>query len=761
MLFTGLANAAEPTLVVLKQYCYSCHSSSARTAGLALDELDIENLSEHPEKWQAVVKKLNRRDMPPPGLPRPDEATYQAVVDSLVSELDAAATEKPNPGRTATFRRLNRTEYRNAIRDLLTLDVDVSEILPRDESSNGFDNITVGELSPMLLEGYLSAARKISRLAVGGPLSAPDGVLIMVPADLTQEQHADGLPFGTRGGTSIEHTFPLDGEYEVRMALSRDRDEQVEGLRGDFEAELTLDGKRIGLFPLSQPKTRDHSNVDDHLFVNVPVSAGPHTIAATFLPKSSALMETERQPYVARFNMDRHPREQPAVYSIGIIGPHGASEPGDTPSRRRVFTCHPKNESGQDACAAETLSHLVRRAYRRTPTTDELNQVLDFYRQGKSDRGFEGGVEFALRALLVSPEFLFRIERDPAGIEPGEPYQISDIALASRLSFFLWSSIPDDELLDVAESGDLSNPEVLEHQVRRMLADARSQALVDNFAGQWLYLRNLESVSPDRRIYPDFDENLRYAFRRETELLFETIVRDDRPMPELLNADYTFLNERLAKHYRIPHVYGSHFRRVELGPNSHRGGLLSHGSILAVTSYANRTSPVVRGKWILTNILGTPPAPPPPGVPPLSEKKPAGKKLSGREMLAAHRANPTCASCHNTMDPVGFALENYDAIGRWRDFDDGVEVDPSGTLPDGTGFNDPESFRQALLKRPQFFVSTATEKLMTYALGRGLEQYDMPAVRGIVREAARDDYRFSAVVLGLVNSTPFQMRMSQ
>ena len=759
--FAGLATAAESTEAVLEQYCQVCHNTNAATAGLALNELDPSDPARHPEAWQAVIKKLTRRDMPPPGMPRPDESTYDAVVESLVSALDADAAANVNAGRTATFRRLNRAEYSNAIRDLLALYVDVSSALPRDESSNGFDNITVGELSPILLEGYLTAARKISRLAVGGPLRSPGGEMTFVPPDLTQEQHAEGLPFGTRGGTIYRHTFPVDGEYEIRMALTRDRNEAVEGLRAPFEAELALDGKRIGLFPIIRPETLDHSEVDKHLFVRMLVTAGPHEINATFLKKSAALLETERQPYLARFNSDRHPRAQPAVYSISVTGPYNAAGPGDTPSRRRIFSCQPTVASEEDACAAQIMSQLVRRAYRRAVTAGEVDELLEFYQQGKPEHGFAGGIEMALRALLVSPNFLFRIEKDPAGLAPGEPYQVSDVDLASRLSFFLWSSIPDDELLDVTERGDLRKPEVLERQVRRMLADPRSQSLVDNFAGQWLYLRNLAAVNPDRRIFPDFDENLRYAFRRETELLFETVIREDRPIVELLDARYTFLNERLAKHYGIPYIYGSHFRRVELPADSNRGGLLSHGSILAVTSYANRTSPVVRGKWILTNILGTPPAPPPPGVPPLKEKQPAGEKLSGREMLAAHRENPTCATCHNIMDPVGFALENYDAIGRWRNYDDGVAVDASGTLPDGSAFDGPATFREALLKRPEFFVSTASEKLLTYALGRGLEQYDMPAVRGIVRDSAKDDYRFSALVMGLVNSTPFQMRMSQ
>ena len=754
-------SGADTTGAVVEQYCQACHNATVATRGLSFADLDPAAPAKDPKVWESIVEKLTHRHMPPVGMPRPDEETYEAVVDTIAGSLDAAARAHPNPGRTATFRRLNRTEYRNAIRDLLDLDVDVSSTLPRDESSNGFDNITVGEVSPMLLEGYLNAAHKISRLAVGGPLRDVGGELILVPADLTQEQHAPGLPFGTRGGTVVSHNFPLDGQYEIRMTLSRDRDEQVEGLRGEFEAELALDGKRIGLFPVAQPENRDHSQADKHLFVRVPVLAGPHEISATFLKKSAALLETERQPYLARFNMDRHPRAQPAVYSISITGPYDPAGPGDTPSRERIFTCRPAQASEESACAKRILSQLIRRAYRRPIQAADTDQLMGFYEQGRKERGFEGGIEMALRALLVSPEFLFRIERDPSGVAPETAYPVSDIALASRLSFFLWSSIPDAELLEAAERGELRKPDVLEKQVRRMLADSRSQALIDSFAGQWLYLRNLDSVSPDRRIYPDFDENLRRAFRRETELLFETIVREDRPLVELIGADYTFLNERLAKHYGIPHVYGSQFRRVQLPPDSHRGGLLTQASVLSVTSYANRTSPVVRGKWILPNIMGTPPPPPPPDVPPLKEKSPSGKKLSGRELLADHRANPLCASCHNTLDPIGFALENYDAIGRWRNRDDGVPVDASGVLPDGRPFDGPEGFRQALLARPELFVATASEKMLTYALGRGVEYYDMPAIREIVSQAAEDDFRFSAIVLGIVESTPFQMRMSQ
>jgi len=760
LLFLALESsiwAQDATKALVDQYCIACHSAAIASGGLALDRLDASDPTSAAAEWEAVVRKLDHRQMPPIGMPRPDRATYRVVIHELTEALDSHAAKHPNPGRGATFRRLNRAEYRNAIRDLLALDVDVSSVLPRDESSQGFDNITVGELSPTLLERYLAAARKISRVAVGVPGLSPGGALTILPTDLTQEDRLDGLPFGTRGGAIVEHSFPFDAEYDIRITLSRDRNELVEGLNDPHQVELSLDGEPIERFTVVRPEGRDHGDVDKHLLVRTRIKAGPREISATFLRKSAALIETSRQPHLARFNTARHPRIQPAVYSVSIVGPYNVAGPGETPSRERIFSCHPSQGDDEDACARRILSQLLRRAYRRPISESELAQPLEFYRQGSKEGGFENGVATALRALLVSPEFLFRIERD----RPlGNAYEVSDVELASRLSFFLWSSIPDDELISIAERGELRSQ--LEPQVQRMLGDPRSRALIDNFAGQWLYLRNLDSLTPDRRLFPDFDENLRRSFRRETELLFETIVEEDRSIVELLSADYTFLNERLAKHYGIPHIYGDRFRRVELAEGSHRGGLLSHGSILAVTSYANRTSPVIRGKWILTNILGTPPPPPPPNVPPLEEKVAPGKKLSLRDRMVEHRSNPVCASCHNTLDPVGFALENYDAVGRWRTQDGGVQVDASGVLPDGTAFDGPNEFRNTLLRRPELFVTTAVEKLTTYALGRGLDHNDAPIVRQIVRDAAAgvppDHYRFSSLVLGVVRSTPFQMR---
>lgn len=758
----SLWGATDQDRAVLDRYCSACHNSKLKSGGLDLKTAGLANSGAAPAVWENVVTKLRHRHMPPPGLPRPDERTYDAVVSSLVGSLDADAAAKPNPGRTASFRRLNRTEYRNAIRDLLTVDVDVSSLLPMDETGHGFDNVTVGGLSPTLLERYLSAAQKISRLAMGSPVRSPGGDTIVLPPDLTQEDTLEGLPFGTRGGTAVRYSFPRDAEYTIQIRLSRDRDERVEGLADPHQVELSIDGVRVKTFTVKPvPLLTDHQHIDRDMEVRLPVKAGPHDVTASFIRKTSALIETARQPYQSRFNAERHPRTQPALYSISILGPYAATGPGDTPSRRMLLVCTPAQTSEEDPCAKRILSTFLRRAYRRPVTDPDLQVPLKFYREARGNGGFETGIEMALRAILVNPQFLFRIEADPPGIAPKTAYRVSDLELASRLSFFLWSSIPDQELLDAASQGMLKDAAVLEKQVHRMLADRRSEALVTNFAEQWLYLRNLESSHPDPRLFPDFDDNLRQALRRETELFFESILREDRNVLDLLRAKYTFLNERLAKHYGIPNVYGSHFRRVELGDDIARGGLLSQGSILTVTSYATRTSPVIRGKWILTNILGTPPSPPPPLVPQLKEKAAGGKNMTMRERVAQHRANPACAGCHNLMDPVGFALEKFDAVGRWRTAEDGVPVDATGSLPDGAQFDGAPGLQRALLSQPDLFVSTLAEKLLTYASGRGLEYYDAPAIRAIVREAGRNDYRFSAVILGIVKSAPFQMRSSK
>jgi mono/diheme cytochrome c family protein len=763
---TPSQTARSPVRANLDRYCIGCHNSKAKAGGLALDALDATDVAGDAVAWEKVVRKLRGRMMPPAGVPRPDEATYDAIVSSLETSLDREAAARPNPGRTDTFHRLNRTEYHNAIRDILALDVDVSALLPKDDASHGFDNVSNGELSPTLIERYLAAAQKVSRAAVGSPLSSPASHVVVLPSDLTQEDHLEGLPLGTRGGAVVRHTFPLDGTYEIQIRLSRDRNENVEGLTDSQDVELTIDGTRVQVFPVKPNRNQSGAYyadeaVDRHLKVRMSVTAGPHDVGVTFPRKTFALEETERQPALAHFNMDRHPRVQIALYSVSITGPFEAGVATDTPSRRRIFVCVPATVAAEDACAKRIVSTLARRAFRRAVTDADLEAPLRFYKEARAEGGFEAGVEMAVRAVLASTEFLLRIERDPPNVAPHTPYRVSDVELASRLSFFLWSSVPDEELLNLAIAGRLHQPSILDRQVRRMLADPRAEALVTNFAGQWLYLRNLAAVSPDARQFPDFDDNLRQSFRRETELFFESIVKEDRNVLDLLRADYTFVNERLARHYGIANVYGSRFRRVALGANSERGGILGHGSVLTVTSYANRTSPVLRGKWILENIVGSPPPPPLPNVPPLKDTDAQGRVLSMRERMVQHRSNPACASCHQLMDPAGLSMENFDAIGRWRARTEaGTAVDASGGLPDGSTFSGASGLRSALLRRPQLFVGTLTEKLMTYGLGRGVEPYDAPTVRTIVRNAQSQNYRFSSLVLGIVGSDAFQMRVS-
>ena len=764
---TAPSATPSPHRATLDRYCVSCHNDRVKTAGLALDGLDVSRVSGDPASWEKVVRKLRGRMMPPAGMPRPDEATYESLATGLETALDAALAARPNPGRTDTFRRLSRVEYQNAIRDILDLDVDVSSLLPKDDASHGFDNVANGELSPTLLERYLAAAQKVSRSVVGGQLPSPASHVVILPSDLTQEDHLEGLPFGTRGGTIVRHTFPLDGTYEIQIRLSRDRNENVEGLTEPQQIELMLDGQRVQMFGVKPNRNQmgiyyADEAVDKDLKLRLHVTAGPHEVGVVFPRKTFALEETERQPSLAHFNMDRHPRVQIALYSVSIAGPFEPGSLTDTPSRRRLFVCRPTSVAAEDDCAKRIVSTVARRAFRRAVTDADIEAPLRFYREARAGGSFDDGIEMALRAVLASTEFLFRIERDPGNAAPQTPYRISDVELATRLSFFLWSSVPDDELLNVAIAGTLSRPATLERQVKRMLADARAEALVTNFAGQWLYLRNLAATSPDARTFPDFDDNLRQAFRRETELFVESIMREDRSALDLLRANYTFVNERLAKHYGIPNVYGSRFRRVALEAGSERGGLLGHGSVLTVTSYANRTSPVLRGKWILENIVGTPPPPPPQNVPPLKDTDTDGRVLSMRERMAQHRANAACASCHQLMDPAGLSLENFDAIGRWRiRTESGSAVDASGGLPDGSTFSGMSGLRSALLRKPDLFVGTLTEKLMTYGLGRGLDYYDAPVVRKIVHDARTQDYRFSSLVLGIVSSDPFQMRMSQ
>ena len=793
------APAVSPQRALLDRYCVTCHNgdfvrgtdeprsllvSQLRAVGLALDDVDVDNVAEDPEVWEAVVRKLRVGAMPPQPRPRPDKETYDGFRRWLEDELDAAAAANPNPGRTHAFHRLNQTEYRNVIRDLLDLDIDVGEWIPADAPDrHGFDNNAgMLSLSPALLDRYVSAARKISRLAIGRP---PAGGAVIrtydVPLNLIQDdRQSEDLPFGSRGGAAIRHHFPVDGEYVIRARLQTNYVGYVRGIDQAHEIEFRLDGRRLERFTFGGEAPGTPSPIsfagnirgtddwesytlhaDDGLEVRVRVEAGPHVIGITF-PRETWEPDGVLQPRQTGFALaiNDMPDGNPALGSVQISGPYTVDGPGDTPTRRRIFTCTPDAPAGEAACAREILSTLARRAYRRPVTEGDVGTLLDFYHAGRRDGSFDDGIGFALERLLADPDFLYRIERDPVDVAAGTAYPVSDVELASRLSFFLWSSIPDDELLDRAEDGTLSDPAVLDRQVRRMLADPRARALVGNFAGQWLHLRNIESVYPDPLEFPEFDENLREAYQAETELFLEDLLRNDASVLDLLRADYTFVNERLARHYGIPDVYGSRFRRVDFAPGQ-RAGLLSHGSLMTVTSYPNRTSPVLRGKWVLENLLGAPPPEPPPDVPTLEEENADGEPLSMRQALVRHRENPACAVCHAPMDPIGFSLENFNAIGEWRpNSEAGTPIDASGTLPDGAAFEGPTGLRDLLLDRPGDFVGTVTEKLMMYALGRELEYHDAPTVRRIVREAAGEDYRWSSIVLGIVKSTAFQMRRS-
>ena len=749
---------------LLNRYCVTCHNERLKTAGLMLDKMDVEKVSEGAEVWEKVVRKLRTGTMPPAGMPRPDEAAYDSFAGYLETALDSAAAAKPNPGRPAVHR-LNRAEYGNAIRDLLALEIDAESLLPADDSGYGFDNIgDVLSVSPMLLDRYMSAARQISRLAIGDPTIRPSVKSYDVPKfSLQDDRVSEDSPFRSRGGIAIRHHFPLDGEYHLRIHLQKNRDASIIGLGEPHQLDVRLDGARIKLFTMEGNPDLKPEEVEAGLELRFQAKSGMRLLGISFLDESS-LPEGMFKPPVAKLQLyDRNrTKGDPGVESVSIAGPYDVRGSGDTPSRDKIFVCRPNGAQDQDEelCAKQILSTLARRAYRR-PVTDRDSQILlGFYKAGQSNGGFEAGIGMALQGMLVSPEFLFRIERDPPNLTPATAYRISDLELASRLSFFLWSSLPDEQLLDLAEQGMLKDREVLEQQVRRMFQDSRSKALVDNFAGQWLSLRSLRSALPDADTFLDFDENLREAFQTETDLFLESMLREDRSVLDLLNADYTFVNERLARHYEIPNIYGSRYRRVTLTDEA-RMGLLGKGSILLVTSHPNRTSPVLRGKWVLENILGAPPPPPPPNVPDLQETKDT-ERLTMRQRMEQHRANPVCASCHARMDPLGFALDNFDAIGKWRTTETAarIPIDVSGVLPDGTTFQGPVELREILLSHPEQFVTTVTEKLLTYALGRGVEYYDQPAVREIMREAVRNDYRWSALILGIVESEPFQMRMS-
>jgi hypothetical protein len=764
----------------VSQYCATCHNernrTSATASGVLLDHVDFTRIVENGELWEKVIRKMRAGAMPPAGMPRPDAAAHEALVSFLETTLDRAAVSRPSPGRPSPHR-LNRAEYANAIRDLLALDVDPAALLPPDDSADGFDNnADVLSVSPVLLERYLSAAATISALAVGDSRITAGSETYRIRGDASQIGQHEALPPGTRGGLMATHTFPLDGEYVIKVKLLEINLGSIRGLEYEHQLEVTVDGERVLLAPVGGPKDYTESSLNatnvvnslaERLQVRVTVKAGQRSVGAAFLMKNAAqganrLQSFQRSTLIATDHLG-----QPHVENITVAGPFNATGVSDTPSRRRLFVCRPSTSSGQaparvreeSACAKRIISTLARRAYRRPVTEADLTSLMSFYDAGRRQGSFERGIELATRAVLVSPKFVFRVERDPAGVALGRPYRVSDIDLASRLSFFLWSSIPDDELLDLAARGQLSKPAVLDAQVRRMLADSRAQALTDNFAGQWLHIRNLRNTTPDKNDFPDFDDNLRQAFERELELFVGSVVNEDRSVLDLMTADYTFVNERLAKHYRIPNVYGPDFRRVSLKQDARRG-LLGKGGVLTLTSHADRTSPVVRGKWILDNLLGTPPPPAPAIVPPFPEEVP-GAPSTVRARMEQHRANPACAGCHKVMDPLGLALENFDAVGAWRTRESGIPIDASGELTDGTKIDGVAALRDALIKRPDVLVGTMTEKLMTYGLGRTLEHQDMPAVRAIVRSAARDNYRFSAVVRGIVSSVPFQMRSAR
>jgi hypothetical protein len=793
--FSGLEARA-----ILDKYCVTCHNSRLKTAGLLLDSVDVGHVAARADVWEKVRLKLLAGEMPPAGRSRPDKQAYDGLTSWLETELDRAGVANPNPGRPDAFRRLNRAEYRRVIRDLLALSVEdkkIADLLPADDESYGFDNTAGVRMSPTLMEQYLNAAEKISRLAVGASAPVLSGDTFQVPENLSQNDWLDGLPFGTRGGTVIKYNFPADGTYEISVRLGRYNfagGGRVPNYDVPQRLEIRLDGERLHVFtqpvvprdeqpqtdsvrapsqpvPSPSPKPDRFKDVDEDWQFRFAAKAGPRTITLAWLNRTPELLEHLRytlRPYPGYSDpggggsgVDSYYRNRTGAYlnTAEIRGPFDARGPGDTPSRRRIFACHPTRPAEEASCAKTIFSTLARRAYRRSVTDADLQPLLTFYEDGRLAGGFEAGIEHALQALLTSWEFLYRVERDPANVAPNTNYRLSDEDLASRLSFFLWSSIPDDELLDLVHQGTLSSPGVLEQQVRRMVADPRSEALVDGFVSQWLYLRNVAGVSPDPRVDPDFDDGLRQAFRKETELFVRSIIREDRSVLDLLTADYTFVNERLARHYGILNVHGDHFRRVTL-TDSRRHGLLGQGSILSVTSYPHRTSPVLRGKWVLENLLGTPPPAPPPNVPDLDSSQKSTNNPTLRERMSLHRTNPVCSSCHARMDPIGFAMEAFDLDGRLRVYegDSRTAIDTSGILPSGEKFDGIVGLRQALVNHADQVVETMTKKLLTYALGRGVDAYDMPAVRAVRRDAARADYRFSSIILGVVRSLPFQMR---
>jgi mono/diheme cytochrome c family protein len=748
---------------VVDKYCVSCHNADLKTGNLALDQLDLAHLGDHAETGEKVVRKLRAGMMPPTGMPRPDPAAREALITWMEGELDRnAVTHLPAPG----LHRLNRTEYTDAIRDVLALEVDATKFLPPDDSTHGFDNIAGAlTLSPALMEAYLSAAGKISRLALGD-VSAPTQAVFEVPADTAQNFHIVGLPFGTRGGILIKYQFPADGEYTFK----------VKGVTGYFQAvlggvkgeqlEVTVDGERVKLFDWDREIANTTGN--GRATQRIPVKAGLHTVGVTFLATNDVPGSEVNVPFERTMNTPGSIPGflfYPHVGQVWIEGPYGAEGAAETASRKRIFVCHPAAAREETACARTITSTLVKHAFRRPATNADIDSLMEFYQSGRTDNGtFEDGIEAVLQRVLVDPEFVYRLEPEPAGLAAGKPYRISDVALASRLSFFLWSSVPDDQLLDVATQGKLKDPAVLEQQVKRMLADPKSDALIANFTGQWLGVRSLQSSEPVINLFPDFDDNLRAAYRREIELFFGSIVHEDRSVLDLLTANYTFVNERLAKQYGIPNIYGPQFRRVTLPEDlDMRRGLLGKGALLTVTSNAARTSPVARGKWFLQTFLGVSPPDPPPNVPVIKEKPVDStgnaKAPTMRETMEAHHSSPSCATCHKIFEPIGLSMENFDPVGTWRTRDGDNPIDATGVLVDGTKLDGIPSLRDTLVRYSDQFERVVAEKLLTYALGRGVEYEDMPTVRSIVRESASSQYKFSSLVMGIVKSPTFQMNM--
>jgi hypothetical protein len=757
-----LSPSSEHALV--NQYCAGCHNDKLKSGGMALTKLDIEHPSQSAELAEKVIRKVRVGLMPPPGMTRPDATTIKAFAGALENGIDQAALAHPNPGRPA-LHRLNRTEYANSIRELLGVEVDVSPLLPADDMSHGFDNMAdVLTVSPTLMEGYIRAAGRISREAIGDTKALPLTTTYQIPRVLNQMRHIDGTPFGTRGGIAVVHDFPADGEYIFKLGFYYSPTGPLFGLnqgKGQ-QIEVAVNGERVALLDINPAMKLSEDGLKTPA---IKIKAGPQRISASFIQKFDGPLEDEYEMVeqsLVDVSVGAVPgmTTLPHLHELSITGPNKVSGLSDTPSRQKIFTCRPGAGSDEVPCAKRIISSLARQAFRRPVTETDLEGLLSFYQEGRNEGDFESGIRTAIQAIIASPEFVFRFERTPANVAPGTNYRISDLELAARLSYFLWSAAPDDQLITVASQGKLKDPAVLEKQVRRMLTDPRSEALTSNFAGQWLHLQNLKDANPDLFLYPNFDKSLSQSMRRETELLFDSLMREDRNLLDLLTANYTFVNERLAKHYGIPNILGNRFRRVTLtDPN--RFGLLGQGSMLMLTSTATRTSPVQRGKYVMEVLLGTPPPPPPPNVPALKETADNGKPRSVRESMEEHRKNAACAGCHAMMDPIGFSLENFDAVGVWRTNDGGFRIDASGSLFDGTKLDGPASLRRAILNHSDAFIGTFTESLLAYGIGRVIDYRDMPFVREIEHEAAKNNNRFSSFILGIVKSPPFQMRRAE